>query len=322
MSETKIQWTDATWNPLRGCSIISPGCQECYAMKIAHRFDDPDDPTSTFHGLTEIGPNGPRWNGNVRTIPEKLDEPLHWKKPRRIFVNSMSDLFHDGVPFDYVDQVFAVMALCPQHTFQVLTKRPERMRKYFDRPELYANVLRIADQSIRPKRRNLTSIGISDPAKHPAKWIWLGVSVERRDYKWRIDELRETPAAVRFLSIEPLLEDIGELDLTGIHWVIIGGESGQKARPFHAQWARNIIKQCKIVRVPAFMKQMGGNAYERNDRIADIWHYADGSDMEADEAVGGSRYQGESVRLRLKDRKGGLMAEWAEDLRIRQFPQI
>lgn len=338
--KSSIEWTDATWNPVRGCTKISPGCKNCYAETFAERW----------RGVA----GHPYEQGfDLRLVPEKLEEPLKWKKPRRVFVNSMSDLFQDGVPFEFIDRVYAIMALAPQHTFQILTKRPERMLEYFSAPNLYERILRVADQEIRPKYRHLGSIGISNPALNPPKWIWLGTSVENQEYAdKRIPLLLRTPAAVRFVSYEPALgpvqfhsdwtdrwycADCGTKRLrdwcsfcaikarpcAALDWVIVGGESGPGARPFNIQWSRDLVRQCKAAGVACFVKQMGGNAQERNDRIADVWYYADGSDMDTDALDGDSyRYQGAPVRLKLKSKKGGDPAEWPEDLRVREFPEV
>ncbi len=217
--ESSIEWTDATWNPVRGCKKVSPGCKHCYAETFAERFR---------------GVEGhPYEQGfDLRLVPEKLGEPLRWRSPKMVFVNSMSDLFQDGVSDDYIVAVANVMAHAKWHTFQVLTKRAVRLR------ELLATKLR--------------SI-----AREPH--IWWGVSVENREYGLpRIVQLRSTPAAVRFLSVEPLLEDLGRLNLKGIHWVIVGGESGPGARPMNEKWVRSIRDQCRRVGVPFFFKQWGG----------------------------------------------------------------
>jgi protein gp37 len=214
-----IEWTDATWNPVRGCTKISPGCKHCYAETFAERW----------RGI----PDHPYGQGfDLRLVPEKLDEPLRWKRPRRIFVNSMSDLFQVGVDEPFIRRVFDTMNAANWHTYQVLTKRADRMLA-----TTRALPLALVQQS----------------------HIWLGVSVEDRRYGLpRIDLLRQTPAAVRFLSIEPLLEDLGELDLGGIHWVIVGGESGPGARPMSKAWVTSIQQQCRKQRVPFFFKQWGG----------------------------------------------------------------
>ncbi len=216
---SSIEWTDATWNPVRGCTKISPGCAHCYAETFAERWRGiPDHPY-------EFG-------FDLRLVPHKIEEPLRWRRPRRIFVNSMSDLFHERVPEDYIGRVFEVMQRANWHTYQVLTKRADRMM------ELVA---------ANPKwTRN----------QHQ---IWLGVSVENRRHGLpRIEKLRRSKAEVRFLSIEPLIEDVGELDLTSIDWVIVGGESGHGARPMRAEWVTSIRDQCLEQRVPFFFKQWGG----------------------------------------------------------------
>jgi protein gp37 len=236
---SKIEWTDATWNPVRGCTKISPGCKHCYAETFAERW----------RGI----PGHPYEQGfDLRLVPEKLAEPLRWKKPRRVFVNSMSDLFHDDVPFEYIAAVFGIMAACPQHTFQVLTKRPGRMREWFK----WANCQRGrgARCLCRQEAAHLVRGVAWDFADPRGVWplpnVWLGVSVEDRKYGLpRIDDLRATPAALRFLSVEPLLEDLGTLDLTGIDWVIVGGESGHGARPLRPEWVRSIRDQVLAQRV-------------------------------------------------------------------------
>ena len=218
-TNSKIEWTDATWNPVRGCTKISPGCLHCYAETFAERF----------RGV----PNHPYEFGfDLKIIRKKVLDPLTWSKPQMIFVNSMSDLFHRDVPDSYVELVTQVMKSANWHTFQVLTKRSERLRDL------------LSDQ-----------LAFATELSH----IWWGVSVENRKHGLpRIDHLREAPASIRFLSIEPLLEDLGEIDLTGISWVIVGGESGPGARPMEQEWVINIRDQCKAARVPFFFKQWGG----------------------------------------------------------------
>jgi len=225
-----IEWTDATWNPVRGCTKISPGCKYCYAERFAERW----------RGTR----NHPYEHGfDLRLVPGRLLDPLRWSTPRRIFVNSMSDLFHEDVPSDYIALVFAVMIAARWHTFQVLTKRAARMRDF------------------------VWSSGLELSA---ARHIWLGVSVEDCKYGLpRIPSLMETNAGIRFLSIEPLLEDLGRLDLRGIDWVIVGGESGPAARPMRREWVRAIRRQCDEHRVPFFFKQWGGVRKGRRGRKLD-----------------------------------------------------
>jgi protein gp37 len=217
--QSSIEWTDATWNPVRGCTKISPGCKHCYAHTFAERFRGVKD-----HPYEQ--------GFDLRLVPERLADPLRWARPRTIFVNSMSDLFHTGVPDYYIEAVAQVMALANWHIFQVLTKRAERLQS------LLATKLRFA-------------------AALPH--IWWGVSVENRRHGLpRIDNLRASRAAVKFLSIEPLLEDLGKVDLSGIDWVIVGGESGPGARPMLKDWALSIRDQCRERNVSFFFKQWGG----------------------------------------------------------------
>lgn len=244
---TSIQWTDATWNPTRGCSRVGSECDNCYAMRQAHRFNTPH-PESPYHGLTVLRPKtatrpGVDWSGRVRLNEDALETPLSWRKPQRIFVNSMSDLFHEGLPDFAIDSVFGVMGACDDqqrgHTFQVLTKRAERMRDYMlTRGHRAWNSRRI------------------DRSAYPPDNVWLGVSCgNKRDGLPRIEHLRQAPAAVRFLSIEPLLEDLGTLDLRGIDWVIVGCESGNGARPMHEDWVRALRDQCSAAGTSFFYKQ-------------------------------------------------------------------
>lgn len=227
---SSIEWTDATWNPVRGCTKISPGCKHCYAEVFAERF----------RGV----PGHPYEQGfDLRLVPDKLLDPVKWGRSRMIFVNSMSDLFQEGIPDSYVRMVFEVMALADWHVYQVLTKRADRMR----------------------------TLSHSLPAHCVSRSnIWLGVSVEDRKYGVpRIDELRQARASVRFLSVEPLLEDLGELDLSGIDWVIVGGESGPGARPLREAWVRSLRDQCQAAGVPFFFKQWGGTRKKLAGRVLD-----------------------------------------------------
>ena len=227
--KSAIEWTDATWNPVRGCTKISPGCKHCYAEVFAERF----------RGVT----GHPYEQGfDLRLVPHKLAEPLRWRTPKMVFVNSMSDLFHDRVPEDYIAAVSNVMMRADWHTYQVLTKRSKRLS------ELLSTRLRFA----------------------AARHIWWGVSVEDRHYGLpRIADLQSAPAAVRFLSIEPLLEDLGPMDLRSIHWVVVGGESGRGARPMNREWVVSIRDQCATAGVPFFFKQWGGFRKKRAGRTLD-----------------------------------------------------
>lgn len=251
---TGIEWTHvpgytgATWNPVRGCTKISPGCKNCYAETFAERW----------RGVA----GHPYEQGfDLRLVPEKLDEPLRATKPRAYFVNSMSDLHQDGVGVDFLRVAYAVMQACERHLFMVLTKRPENMRSdLFD--------LR-ADRNKVPRLPSCQAIPRAFLTEDALPNVWLGVSVEDRKYGVpRIDVLRQVPAAVRFLSAEPLLEDLGALDLRGIDWVIVGGESGRKARPFALEWCRSIVDQCRAQDVPVFVKQVGDAPTVGGDLVA------------------------------------------------------
>lgn len=233
---SKIEWTDATWNPVRGCSKISPGCAHCYAETFAERF----------RGV----PGHPfEFGFDPRIVPEKLAEPLRWSKAKMIFVNSMSDLFHETVSDDYIEAVAKVMAKADWHTYQVLTKRADRMR------ELLSGKL-----------------GFAAELPH----VWWGVSVENKKHGLpRLKQLRTSPARVRFLSIEPLLEDLGEINLSGIDWVIVGGESGPGARPMDAEWVRKIRAQCRAAKVSFFFKQWGGVRKSEHGRTLDGKTYSE-----------------------------------------------
>jgi protein gp37 len=231
MSEhTTIEWTDATWNPVRGCTRISPGCLHCYAEAFAERF----------RGV----PGHPfEFGFDLRLVPEKLGDPIRWSKPRKIFVNSMSDLFHEDVPDEFIHRICRVMLAASWHTYQILTKRADRMAAL-----------------LRRELREVCRAG----------HIWWGVSVEDRKHGLpRIAQLRDAEPALAFLSIEPLLEDLGQLDLRGIHWVILGGESGPGSRPMSPEWVRNLRDQCKNADVPFFFKQWGGVRRKKAGRRLD-----------------------------------------------------
>ena len=228
MSKSKIEWTEATWNPVTGCTKLSAGCKNCYAERMSRR-------------LLAMG-NANYANGfRVTEHPHMLDRPKRWRKPQRIFVNSMSDLFHPEVSFSFVAEVFETMRSAEHHIYQVLTKRPERMLEYVAKHE---------SDGLPPH-------------------IWLGTSVEERRWLSRVDLLREVPAAIRFLSLEPLLEDLGEFSLSGISWVIVGGESGPGARGMERDWVASIRDNCVAESVPFFFKQWGGVNKSKTGRILD-----------------------------------------------------
>lgn len=241
---TKIEWADETWNPIVGCSRVSVGCDNCYAVPTVHRGMAEQHRGLTVHTEGE----GTDWTGEVRVVDKRMDVPLRWTRPRRIFVNSLSDLFHPGLDDVSIARVFAVMSLAPQHTFQVLTKRPQRMRDLLTRGDVHTAV------TGRPRKRSLATlvdlerqkIAGSDPGDFywPLQNVWLGVSIESNQYAWRANWLRDTPAAVRWVSAEPLLGPLDQLDLTGIDWVVAGGESGPGSRPMASDWARELRDRC------------------------------------------------------------------------------
>lgn len=241
MGTTKIEWTDVTWNPVRGCTRVSPGCEHCYAERLVHRFNRPG---MFGQGLTVLRQGAPGWSGKVDLVERELERPLHWRRPRRVFVCSISDLFHGSVPFDFIDQVFAAMRAAPQHTYQILTKRPRQMRSYL----AYAR------------------------HDYAMPWIWLGVSAEDQQ---RLDERlpvlvdASLPGARRFLSCEPLLGPLSVLDLRGVDWVIVGGESGPGARPMDPEWARGVRDACLEQGVAFHFKQWGGAQKGKAGRLLD-----------------------------------------------------
>ncbi len=268
---TSIEWTDATWNPVRGCTKISPGCKHCYAEAFAERF----------RGVA----GHPYEQGfDLKLVPAKLDMPLRWRDPKMVFVNSMSDLFQQGIPFEYIAAVYGVMAAADRHRFQVLTKRPGRRRDFFEWIETDRNADRYRHPELIEHAACIAKSDLLFAAAHqcagrdswPLPNIWEGVSVEDRKYGVpRIAVLRYTPAAVRFLSIEPLLEDLGELDLRGIDWVIVGAESGRGARTMHDDWVRSIRDQCIAQRVKFFFKQRAVNGRKLSLPVLDGVQWAE-----------------------------------------------
>ena len=347
---TGIQWTDATWNPVTGCTKVSPGCLHCYAATLDKRFSEAwgrgphvpwtvaaqrgaaiaQDIKRSKLAAPLLYPSlpGPDRYSPVTLHPDRLEAPLHWRQPRRVFVNSMSDLFHEAVPDEFVERVFAVMAAAKHHTFQVLTKRPERMLKWFASEPLYSRSDMVAGAAWDMK---IAEFGVGQKAGHhdpkdcpttgscrrcdkhfkirrvwpgwPLPNVWLGVSVENQRYAdERIPLLLQTPAAVRFISAEPLLEPVRLYDewLTpklSLDWVIVGGESGLGARPMNLDWARSIVRQCGAASVPCFVKQLGAKPVEP-------FGWREGL-----------------VRVDLRDPKGGNPEEWPAALRVRAFPQ-
>lgn len=290
---TSIEWTEQTWNPTTGCDRISPGCDNCYALTMAKRLKG--------MGQAKYQTDGdPRTSGPgfaLTTHADTLTEPLRWKKPRKVFVNSMSDLFHARVPREFLARVFAVMAATPQHTYQILTKRPERAARILT--DLctcgngcvpgthFRSEMEWAATPHSPTYVPGLESGIYHRSGWPLPNVWLGTSIESDDYARRADALRQAPAAVRFISAEPLLGPLPTLDVTGIDWVIFGGESGPGARPLELDWIRDAIGQCQAAGAAPFVKQLGS-----------VWARANGA----------------------SDGKGGKPADWPTDLRVREYP--
>ena len=265
---TKIEWTEVTWNPTTGCDRISPGCDNCYALTLAKRLK--------AMGQARYQTDGdPRTSGpgfGVQIHEGALSEPLGWRRPRKVFVNSMSDIGHAKVPLPFVAQVFAVMAVSPQHSFQVLTKRPRRLALALDKDGFRSGLVYPAIEQLlrdRPGLAERLSVAGRDPFEWPVPNVWLGTSIESDEYCWRADELRKAPAAVRFLSLEPLLGPLPSLDLIGIDWVIVGGESGPRHRPLDLDWVRDIRDHCLRDRVALFFKQVGGATPKAGGRLLD-----------------------------------------------------
>jgi len=346
---TGIQWTDETWNPICGCSKVSQGCRGCYAEKMAARLramaladiEAGRDPGRKRYYIEAVDERG-RWTGKVVPVPEALPDPLHWTRPRRVFVNSMSDLFHPELSFQYIAAVFGVMWAAHEHTFQVLTKHPDRAAEFFawlgcaiGRNVNDGAAVKMATdpltscqiQAGRHVRLGPYTVGTGQPSRGawPLPNVWLGTSVESPSEQHRVDELRRCPAAVRFVSQEPQIEAIdwaGRLD--GISWVIVGGESGCGARPFNVAWARRTIEQCRAAGVAVFLKQLG--------RVP-LVRLLETPGLSAPGAPGGWQWP---VPLdtapsslsgilaawtpRLRHPKGGNWDEWPEELRVREYP--
>jgi protein gp37 len=365
-----IEWTDATWNPVRGCSMAkgseAGGCLNCYAAALAARnLPGMRSPTTGKPFAVRRGA-GPRWTGAVELIPSLLDWPLRWKgspaakaegRPSRVFVNSMSDLFHEELPFEAIASVFGVMAAAPRHIFQMLTKRPERAVEFFawvkaqidDRSGPWSEAAVCTDEALDAlpvdRLAQAAAIARAEGTPWPLPNVWLGTSVENQaTADARIPLLLQCSAAVRFVSYEPALEPV-EFGLLGtrpaawgygygpvadlLHWIIVGGESGPGARPFDVAWARSTVEQCRVAGAACFVKQLGGNVRDRNDvgffgeAVGGAWpDWPDGDVSRIEHNPNGFReeYQGAPVRIRLCDRKGGDWSEWPADLRLREFP--
>jgi protein gp37 len=231
-----IEWTDATWNPVAGCRVLSAGCKNCYAMRMASRLQAMG--LDAYQGTTKKSGGRHVWTGKTNLIEDALAVPLSWKKPRLVFVNSMSDLFQDSIPFDFLDKMWGVMEQAQIHTFQILTKRPERMAEYLERR-----------------------------GGAPLKNVWLGTSVENQKVASRIEVLRKCDAVIRFISFEPLIGSVGKLDLSEITWAIVGGESGPRARALNSEWVEQVLLQCEEQGVRFFFKQWGGVNKKKTGRV-------------------------------------------------------
>lgn len=336
MAETSIEWTDATWNPIVGCSIASRGCANCYAAVMAKRLramaladiKAGRNPSRKRYYIDAVDDNG-RWTGKLIPVPEALADPLKWRGRKLVFVNSMSDLFHENVPNEFIANVFATMYEARWHTFQVLSKRADRL-SILTNPRFPFAVGTLAWNRMSPEKQSILTVDdvIQDVMDHwPLPNVWIGVSCEdQQRANERIPHLLKCPAAVRFLSCEPLLGpidltkvgnhdgtcanlfdgnalyvgDIGGVDFAWtprgfLNWCIVGGESGRHSRPCRATWIRDLVRQCADAKLACFVKQLGANA---------------------EEGFGVNR------KLKLSDPKGGDMAEWPEDLRVRQFPEV
>lgn len=316
---TAIEWTDETWNPTGGCDRISPGCAHCYAKEQWDRRH------KAFLEGKAMAPQYSKPFEVLQLFPDRLLQPLKWRQPRRVFVNSVSDLFHEDVPVEFIDKVFAVMALpgastsaegrYRPHTFQILTKRADRMRDYMANPQRSSLVQMAAGKIVYEHKRTWGT-----PYTWPLPNVWLGVSVENQRFAdERIPLLLQTPAAVRFISAEPLLgpvdirpympnalwNDIPSWKEPELGWVIVGGESGQGARPFDLAWARSIVVQCKAAGVPVFVKQIGSGV----------------SLHTLEKGRGRFVNDGDFDCMKIRDLKGGDMDEWPADLRVREFPE-
>jgi protein gp37 len=344
---TAIEWTDATWNPVAGCTRVSSGCDQCYAVRQSHRLEAMGQ--EKYAGLTVLNRKGDRhFNGVVRCVEEALPIPLKWRKPRRVFVNSMSDLFHEGVPFEFIARVWGVMRSTPKHTYQILTKRPERAAEFLNRCADAESMGWITHNGTAVTSYGGTGIIVGDDDKWPLPNVWLGTSCEdQAAADERIPHLLRCPAAVRFLSCEPLL---GGIDLTpqllmqmaggirrvgrgqmpheaplvrhpSIDWVIAGGESGPGARPCNVDWIRDTVAQCAASGVPCFVKQLGANIANFDGACPTCGHNDWGAfdHVPGELLVANCNVCGRDAR-RLRDAKGNDPSEWPEDLRVRQWP--
>lgn len=321
--KTGIQWTDATWNPLRGCTRVSKGCENCYAEKVAYRFSGPGQP---YEGLIAIGKKGPRWNGVIKLVPEKLIDPLRWTRPRMVFVNSMSDLFHENISNEYIAAVFGVMAEAKTHTFQILTKRPKRAKEFFDWLTTKAYAESCAVDGFYPYTQYEVGICLAEAAKltgrsklfpkdfpiWPLPNVWLGISAENQETaNKRVPLLMECPANIHWVSYEPALGpvDFSEwIDNSGydsllrtftgrkatppsLDWIVVGGESGSGSRPFDWKWAQHVVDTTSASSTAVFVKQLGSKPVLKDSGISSLKSY-----------------------------KGGEISEWPKGLQVREYP--
>jgi protein gp37 len=341
---TNIEWTDKTWNPTRGCRRVSPGCVNCYAETQAIRFSGEG---GAYEGLVRSTCGGPRWTGEGRFVPDKLEDPLHWRKPMRIFVDSMSDLFFEEFSNEQIAAVFGVMATAHWHTFQVLTKRPARALEWFkwvseeaQRRHHLNPAYWLVKESVETIGNPARGSGIMAP-RWPLSNVWIGASIEdQQRANERLPLLLQLPAALRFVSYEPALEAVdfcateagdalseceecagAEPDcelcqgLGRVDWLIVGGESGRNARPFDIAWARGAVAQCQDAGVPVFVKQLGAVPLPQHQ--AGAWDHDHPNRIRHVGSPGAQR-----AILDLRDKKGGDMSEWPADLRIREFPTV
>lgn len=337
---TKIQWTEDTWNPVQGCFKVSPGCKNCYAIRQVARMQGNPNQKIAKRYFRIVEPSVMNWTGNVGIDKQVLLQPLKRRKPTTYFI-SLSDLFYTARPDEDIDRVFAVMALCPQHKFQILTKYPERMLQWFtERSGTYnetaqIRVMKYAGEIASYWENSDEWDYVLDRTPWPLPMVQLGVSVENQQYAdERIPLLLRTPAALRFVSYEPALGpvDFGKwLTVTRqrdrmLDWIIVGGESGPGARPFDIEWARSTVRQCRAAGVPCFVKQLGAKPLD--SKMVDIMgpdnkvHYRrpPGDPMITEQVPKAKGYWARASFIRLVDKKGGDMSAWPEDLRVREMP--
>jgi protein gp37 len=316
---TSIEWADATWQPVVGCTRCAPGCEHCYAIGTVHRFRKADGLTK-LRGREASRP-GLDWSGKVLLQSERLGDPLRWKRARRVFVCSQADLFHPAVPFEYIAAVFGVMAACPQHTFLVLTKRPERAQEFFAWASQQHPMPGPQHTALQRECFRCATNWLGDEGEPNTRWplpnVHLGASVsDQATADANVPALLACPAALHWLSAEPLLGPVDlvatsmrsamRIDAPQIRWVVVGGESGPGARPFHLEWARSLIEQCQAAGVAVFVKQLGARPHS--------------SSMD-DKRHCGDTMLPSPFRMILVDRKGGDSHEWPDDIRVREMPR-